>query len=197
MLLGVVPHHTHTWYTYTSRLALRPEGRTAVTLSCCHAVTMGHCIKEATPQRWQRHSDVLLIYHTSPHNFYVVVVAGCCCCCCCCCSHMNSHNQVRGHRTGSSHSGAEEYPREKHKQTKGGARISQLTQLMPPPETYKIEIGSQPTMCQVHIGAYVLLLAPGKTDYTACHPRKTTTYMLHVVPITTHRHNRRKSIGRK
>ena len=26
----------------------------------------------------------------------------CCCCCCCCCSHINSHNQVRGHRTGSS-----------------------------------------------------------------------------------------------
>ena len=36
--------------------------------------------------------------------------------CCCCCSHINSHNQVRGHRTGSSHSGAEEYPSEKHKQ---------------------------------------------------------------------------------
>ena len=31
-----------------------------------------------------------------------------------CCSHINSHNQVRGHRAGSSHSGAEEYPREKH-----------------------------------------------------------------------------------
>ena len=27
-----------------------------------------------------------------------------------CCSHINSHNQVRGHRTGSSHSGVEEYP---------------------------------------------------------------------------------------
>ena len=33
---------------------------------------------------------------------------------CCCCSHINSHNQVRGHRTGSSHSGAGEYPREKN-----------------------------------------------------------------------------------
>ena len=41
---------------------------------------------------------------------------------CCCCSHINSNNQVRGHRTGSSHSGAEEYPREKT-QTKGGTRI--------------------------------------------------------------------------
>ena len=39
---------------------------------------------------------------------------------------------------------------------------------MPPPETYKKnEIGSQSTMCQVHTGAYVSLLAPGKTDYTA------------------------------
>ena len=37
---------------------------------------------------------------------------------CCCCSHINSHNQVRGHRTGSSHSGAEGYPREKHTQPK-------------------------------------------------------------------------------
>ena len=45
------------------------------------------------------------------------------CCCFCCCSHIYSHNQVRGHRTGSSHSGGEEYPRDKHKQTKGGTLI--------------------------------------------------------------------------
>ena len=31
---------------------------------------------------------------------------------------------------------------------------------MPPPETYKSEIGSQLTMYQVHTGAYVSLLAP-------------------------------------
>ena len=36
----------------------------------------------------------------------------------CCCSHINSHNQVRGHRTGSSHSGAEEYPRENTSKSK-------------------------------------------------------------------------------
>ena len=52
-------------------------------------------------------------------------------------------------------------------------------------------------MCQVHTGAYVSLLAPGKTDYTACHPRKTTTYILHVVPFTTHTHDGRQSIGKK
>ena len=52
-------------------------------------------------------------------------------------------------------------------------------------------------MCQVHTGEYVSLLAPGKTDYTACHPRKTTTYISHVVPVTTHTHDRRKSIGEK
>ena len=38
---------------------------------------------------------------------------------CCCCSHTNSHNQVRGHRTGSSHSGA---PGKTHT-TQGGTRI--------------------------------------------------------------------------
>ena len=75
--------------------------------------------------------------------------------------------------------------------------VSQLTQFMPPPGTYKSEIGSQSTMCQVHTGAHVSLLAPGKTDYTACHPRKTTTYILHVVYITTHTHDRCKSIGKK
>ena len=53
-------------------------------------------------------------------------------------------------------------------------------------------------MCQVHTGAYVSLLAPGKTDYTACHPRETaTTYVLHVVSITTNTDDRRKSIGKK
>ena len=35
-------------------------------------------------------------------------------------------------------------------------------------------------MCQVHTGAYVSLLTPGEIDYTACHPRQTTTYTLHV-----------------
>ena len=68
---------------------------------------------------------------------------------------------------------------------------------MPPPETYKSEIGSQPTMCQVHIDAYVSLLAPGKTDYTSCHPRKTTTYILHVVPITTHTYARQTQVNWK
>ena len=53
-------------------------------------------------------------------------------------------------------------------------------------------------MCQVHTGAYVSLLSRlEKPTYTACHPRKTTTYILHAVPITTHRHDRRKSIGKK
>ena len=43
---------------------------------------------------------------------------------------------------------------------------------MPPPETYKSEIGSQPTMCQAHTGAYVSLLAPGKTDLYRLPPKK-------------------------
>ena len=45
--------------------------------------------------------------------------------------------------------------------------ISQLTQFMPPPETYKkSEIGSQSTMCQVQAGSYVSLLTPGETKYS-------------------------------
>ena len=59
-------------------------------------------------------------------------------------------------------------PEKKKHKPKGYTHISQLTQFMPPPETYKSEIGSQPTMCQAHTGAYVSLLAPEK-NYTACH----------------------------
>ena len=69
---------------------------------------------------------------------------------------------------------------------------------MPPPETYKSEIGSQSTMCQIQAVAYVSLLTPGVTKYSDCHPSKTTTYILHVVYITTHTHDSlRKSIGEK
>ena len=69
--------------------------------------------------------------------------------------------------------------------------ISQLTQFMPRPETYKSEIGSQSTMCQVQAGAYVSLLTPGETKYSDCRlPPK-------VVSITTHTHDRRKSIREK
>ena len=52
-------------------------------------------------------------------------------------------------------------------------------------------------MCQVQAGAYVSLLTPGGTKYSDCHPRKTTTYILHVVSITTHTHDRHKSIAEK
>ena len=52
-------------------------------------------------------------------------------------------------------------------------------------------------MCQVHTATSVALLAPEKTDYTTCHPENINTYILHVVPITTYTHVRRKSIGKK
>ena len=51
-------------------------------------------------------------------------------------------------------------------------------------------------MWQVRAGAYVSLLAPGKTDNTAYHRKKTTTCTLHVVTITTHTHDRRKPNGK-
>ena len=43
---------------------------------------------------------------------------------------------------------------------------------MPPPETYKSEIGSQPTICQARTGAYVSLLAPEKHRLHRLPPRK-------------------------
>ena len=52
-------------------------------------------------------------------------------------------------------------------------------------------------MCQVQAGAYVSQPTPGETKYSDCHPRKTTTYILHVVSITTHTHDRHKSIVEK
>ena len=56
-------------------------------------------------------------------------------------------------------------------------------------------------MCQVHTGAYVSLIAPGKPDYTACHPGNTITYhvwyILQVVFIATQTHVRPKSIGKE
>ena len=52
-------------------------------------------------------------------------------------------------------------------------------------------------MSQVQAGAYVSLLTPGETKYSDCHPSKTTTYILHVVSITPHTHDRHESIGEK
>ena len=47
-------------------------------------------------------------------------------------------------------------------------------------------------------GTYVSLLAPENTDYIACHPeKKITTYILHVLSITTHTHVRLSPIGKK
>ena len=61
------------------------------------------------------YSIYLFLHQSSLHLCPIWCCCCCCCycccyCCCCCCSHVNSHNQVRGHRTSSSHSGAEEYP---------------------------------------------------------------------------------------
>ena len=39
---------------------------------------------------------------------------------CCSCSHINSHDQVRDHRTGSNPSGVEEYPTEEINKTISG-----------------------------------------------------------------------------
>ena len=91
-------------------------------------------------------------------------------------------------------------PWEEHKQTKSDTRVYHSCDAVHASarNIYKeSKIGSQPTMCQVCTGAYVSLLAPRKTGYTACHLRKTTTHILDAVPITTRTQVRRKSIGKK
>ena len=50
--------------------------------------------------------------------------------------------------------------------------MSQLTQFMPPPETYDSEIGSQPTMCQVCTGAYASLHSRLKNRLYCLPPKK-------------------------
>ena len=54
-------------------------------------------------------------------------------------------------------------------------------------------------MCQVHTGAYVSLLAPAKPTIPLATQERLprTWYILHVVSITTHSHDRRNSIGKK
>ena len=52
-------------------------------------------------------------------------------------------------------------------------------------------------MSQLHTGTCFSSLPPENTDHNACYPEKTTTYILHVVPITNHTHVRLKSLGKK
>ena len=108
----------------------------------------------------------------------------------CYCSHINSHDQVRGHRTGSSHSGAEEYPQGKN--TNKPKVVHAYTYITADAihasarKIQKNEFESQPTMCQVHTCAHVSILAPEKTDYTACHSEKTTTFQEYITRSTYH-----------
>ena len=78
--------------------------------------------------------------------------------CCCCCSHDNSRNQVRGHRTGSCHSGVEEHPREKQKTNVVHAYV--IADAMHASARKRKKIVSQPMLCQVHTCTYVSPLAP-------------------------------------
>ena len=56
-------------------------------------------------------------------------------------------------------------PGKEHKQTKGGTRTYHgRRNLYHRQKHIQPEIGSQPTMCQVHTGAYISLLTPGKTN---------------------------------
>ena len=75
--------------------------------------------------------------------------------------------------------------------------MSQLTQFIPPPETYKSEVGSHSTMYQVYSWCIRLITRAWENRLYRLPPKKTTTYILHVVSITTHTHGRRKSNGKE
>ena len=81
-----------------------------------------------TPRRSEKQNEIKIrpgnttLSRLKTHDVVVVV--------------LNSHNQVRRHRTGPSDSGAGEYPRENTHNPRWYTHISHPMQFMPPPETY-------------------------------------------------------------
>ena len=86
-----------------------------------------------------------------------------------CCSHINSHI-IKSVVTGQAPVTLElrNTPGKKHKPKVVHAYSTADVVHTSTRNIKKSEIGSQPTMCQIHTGAYVSLLAPGKTDYQIC-----------------------------
>ena len=75
--------------------------------------------------------------------------------------------------------------------------ISQLTQFKPPPEHIKMKSGVSlrcARSIRVHTSHYSRLEKPTIPLATQ---ERLTTYVLHVESITTHAHDKRKSIGEK
>ena len=121
----------------------------------------------------------------------------CCCCCCFCCSRFSFHNQVRGHRTGSNHSGAEKNANNKAQTNQRWyTHVSELTHVMPPPETYKMKSGVY-LRCARSILVHMSHYWRQEYDFTACHPRKTTEYILHVVSYARQTEDNRKEINKE
>ena len=71
-------------------------------------------------------------------------------------SHINSNNQVRGHRTGSSDFGVAEYPREKTNKTKTGiVHVYIIAEASPnPPESIKVKSDVSVRTEQAHTDTY-------------------------------------------
>ena len=129
----------------------------------------------------------------------------CCCCCCCCCGCccccvvvLTLTRIMKSVVTGQAPVTLElrNTPGKTHT-TQGGTRIydssrnSFLHQKL-----IKVKSGVS-LRCARSMPVHTSQLTPGETNYSDCHPRKTTTYILHVVSITTHTHDRRKSTGEK
>ena len=70
-------------------------------------------------------------------------------------------------------------------------------QFMPPPEAYKKAKPGVSLRRARPILVHTSLYSRLKNDHTPCHPEMTTTCIFHVEPITTHTHDRLKSIGKR
>ena len=75
----------------------------------------------------------------------------------CSCYHVNLHNQVRGHRIGSSHSGVETCPWKKIKRFKSGTRIYHIKaeESRTSGKNTRVESEVSARRYQAHTGTYV------------------------------------------
>ena len=100
-----------------------------------------------------------------------------------------------------SHSGVEEYPRKKT-QTKpkvlhayyiiAGTIHTSTRKVWKKKSGVSLRCARSILLHSSHYSRLKITTTP-----LACHPEKNPTYILHVVPITTHTHVRRRSIGKK
>ena len=85
----------------TTDLIMRVNVRTTTRTTTKYSQQLHSFTEQNPPKKMKQNKETAICNNTT----FIVYPSSCCTICCC---HINSHNQVRGHRTGSSHSGAED-----------------------------------------------------------------------------------------